>query len=236
MTVTPEIIERALSVTGAYDDFIEYSTWYNLLGIGTHIVNGSKIDINTWDLKVKFYKMLITINILEGVRFYGSFACSWAFCELKKMEGNAKIIELIARDENLHLAIVQNIIKFYKTGTDTEMQEVINSQEPVVYQMYDEAIQQEKDWAEYLFQKDSMIGLNATLLCDYIEYIANKRMKTIGLKPQYKQPHNPLSWTNHYLQSGNKQVAPMETEISSYVQGGGLKADITENTFDDFEL
>jgi len=241
ITNIKEITERTVSVTKYYDELIKYSSMYNLFGYGSFTVmqetgKSLTITITPYILKELLYKTMISVNILEGIRFYVSFACSWAFCELKKMEGNAKIIELIARDENIHLATTQNIIKHYRLSTDTDIIKIVKENENFVYKMYDDAINEEKAWAKYLFKDAAMIGLNTELLCDYVEYMANKRMRTIGLKQQYNQPHNPLSWTNNYLKSDNKQVAPMETEISTYIQGGGLKSDIDENTFDNFEL
>lgn len=242
ITNIKEIKDRALSVTEHYDELIRVSGLYNTLGFGKFSIKSDdidiplEIDITPYILKELLYKTMISVNILEGIRFYVSFACSWAFCELKKMEGNAKIIELIARDENLHLAITQNIIKHYRNSNDKDMIKIVKNNEDVVYKMYDDAVNQEKEWANYLFKDAAMIGLNAELLSDYVEFMANKRMRTVGLKQQYNQPHNPLSWTNNYLKSDNKQVAPMETEISAYIQGGGLKSDIDENSFEGFLL
>ena len=175
---------------------------------------------------------------MEGIRFYVSFACSFAFGELKLMEGSAKIISLIARDENLHLAISQNIINNYRLKeNDREMLQVIKETEQDVYDMYNVAVEQEKDWTKYLFREGSMIGLNDKLLDDYVEFMANKRMRAIGLKPQYDQPlsNNPLPWTTHWLNSRSLQNAPQETEIESYVVGG-IKQDVKKDSFKDFKL
>jgi ribonucleoside-diphosphate reductase beta chain len=178
------------------------------------------------------------VNILEGIRFYVSFACSFAFGELKLMEGSAKIISLIARDENLHLAVSQNMINNYRNKEgDKEMLKIIKENEQEVYKMYDEAVQQEKDWAKYLFDKGSMIGLNDKLLNQYVEFMANKRMKAIGLKAVYdvSSTNNPLPWTTHWLNSRGLQNAPQETEIESYVVGG-IKQDVEKDSFKGFKL
>ena len=187
---TPEIMKRAETVTEAYDKFIEYSHKYHLMGEGERK-----------ELKKLLYLTLVNVNILEGIRFYVSFACSFAFGELKLMEGSAKIISLIARDENLHLAVSQNIINNYrKHENDKEMLQIIKETEQEVYDMYDTAVQQEKEWAQFLFKDGSMIGLNDKLLNQYVEYMANKRMVARGLKPKYDQPrtNNPLRWTTHW--------------------------------------
>ena len=224
---TPEIMARAESVTESYDKFIEYAQRFHLTGKGTRR-----------ELKKQLYLNLINVNILEGIRFYVSFACSFAFGELKLMEGSAKIISLIARDENLHLAVSQNIINNYRTKeNDKEMLEIMKECEPQVYAMYDQAVQQEKDWAKYLFKDGSMIGLNDTLLNQYVEFMANRRMKAIGLTPPYEQSvrNNPLPWTQHWLNSRGLQNAPQETEIESYVVGG-IKQDVETNSFKGFQL
>jgi ribonucleotide reductase beta subunit family protein with ferritin-like domain len=224
---TPEIMARAKTVTESYDKFIDYAHKYYLTGKG---------DIK--ELKRLLYLTLINVNILEGIRFYVSFACSFAFGELKLMEGSAKIISLIARDENLHLAISQNMINNYrKKENDKEMLKIIRDNEDEVYKMYDEAVQQEKDWAKYLFREGSMIGLNDKLLNQYVEFMANKRLRAIGLTAQYDYPvtNNPLPWTQHWLNSRGLQNAPQETEIESYVVGG-IKQDLEKDSFKGFKL
>ena len=224
---TKEIISRADSVTKQYDDFIETGMRYQL---------GQKIS--SYELKKRFYKMLVSINILEGIRFYVSFACTFGFGELRLMEGSAKIISLIARDESQHLAISQHIIKNYqKYENDKEMLKVMKDCEEEVYEMYRQAVDEEKAWAKYLFKEGSMIGLSETLLCNYVEYIANKRLRGIGMNPLYdiSSRNNPLPWTQHWLSSRGQQNAPQETEIESYIIGG-INQDIEADTFGDFKL
>lgn len=237
---TPKILEDAGKITKHYDDFIQYGSWYNVLGEGHHeVVSDSghqNVDITLRELKKKFYLMLISINILEGIRFYVSFACSWGFAQQQhRMEGNAKIIKLICRDENLHLGVTQNILKRLPTDDPAFVSIIAECQEEVL-QMYTDAVQDEKDWAAYLFKDGSMLGLNEQLLCDYVEFIANRRMKVLGLPMLYKQPNDPLSWTKHWINSESVQVAPQETEITSYTVGA-VKQDLDEGvTFKDFKL
>jgi len=221
------ILERASSVTKTYDDFIQYASRFT---------NGLETDV--YKLKKLFWLMLVNINILEGIRFYVSFACTFAFGEIKLMEGSAKIIGFIARDESQHLAITQNIIKCYKTTEkDEEMLRIISETESEVEQMYINAVNEEKRWAKYLFEQGSMVGLNEKLLCDYIEWIANKRLRNLGMKPIYdiSSRNNPLPWTEHWLTSKNTQNAPQETEIESYVIGG-VKQDLTNNMIEGLSL
>jgi ribonucleotide reductase beta subunit family protein with ferritin-like domain len=232
------ILERAKSVTESYDDFIQSAQQYGVSDTWMHNLEGvsyAKDTIN--DVKRKLYRAVANVNILEGIRFYVSFACSFAFGELKLMEGSAKIISLIARDENQHLAITQNILNKWRDGDDPEMKQIAKEEEEWVYAMFDRAVNEEKKWADYLFKDGSMIGLNDKLLQQYVEWIANRRLKAIGLKPQYdiSANNNPLPWTQHWISSKGLQVAPQETEVESYVVGG-IKQDVKKDTFSGFKL
>ena len=233
-----KILERASSVTESYDTFINYAQeWAS----GNQWRNDSKgspsVEWTRKDLKKHLYRAVANVNILEGIRFYVSFACSFAFGELKVMEGSAKIISLIARDENQHLALTQNIINNWRKGDDPDMVEIIKEEEEWTYKMFDRAVDEEKKWADYLFKDGSMIGLNDKLLQQYVEWIANKRLRAIGLKPVYDIPakNNPLPWTEHWISSKGLQVAPQETEVESYVVGG-IKQDVKKDTFSGFKL
>jgi len=234
----PRILERAASVTGAYDDFINSAqTWGNgnMWQEDFRDSPSSKWEIK--DVKRKLYRAVANVNVLEGIRFYVSFACSFAFGELKLMEGSAKIISLIARDENQHLAITQNILNKWRQGDDPDMKQIMKEEEEWTYAMFDREVNEEKKWAEYLFKDGSMIGLNDKLLKNYVEWVANRRMKSIGLKPTYDIPakNNPLPWTEHWISSKGLQVAPQETEVESYVVGG-IKQDVKADTFSQFKL
>jgi ribonucleoside-diphosphate reductase beta chain len=229
-----EINECGDDITAYYDDLIEYSSWYNLLGEGKHKVNGKTIEIDLYELKKKLWMCLASVNVLEGIRFYVSFACSWAFAELKKMEGNAKIIKFIARDENVHLASTQQLMKLLPSD-DKDFVKISKECEPELIKMFEDAVEQEKQWADYLFKDGSMIGLNAQLLKEYVEWIAHKRMTAVGLPSSYKGGSNPLPWTQKWIAGGDVQVAPQETEISSYVVGG-TKQDVDSDTFKGFSL
>lgn len=233
-----KILERASSVTGAYDDFINSAQSYGNTNLWLHAVEGVPYaQEERYELKRKLYRAIANVNILEGIRFYVSFACSFAFGELKLMEGSAKIISLISRDENQHLVITQNILNKWREGDDPEMQQIAKEEEGWVRSAFENCVNEEKRWAEYLFKDGSMIGLNDKLLWNYVEWIANRRMKSIGLKPIYDVPakNNPLPWTEHWISSKGLQVAPQETEVESYVVGG-IKQDVKKDTFAEFKL
>ena len=232
------ILKRAETVTKAYDELISQAHIYDTGNLWRQDWKDSPTSMwEVKELKRKLYRAVMNVNILEGIRFYVSFACTFAFGELKLMEGSAKIISLIARDESQHLVITQNILKNWANGDDPEMLEIMQEEEENVYQMFKDTVEEEKDWAEYLFKDGSMIGLNAKLLDSYVEYIANRRMKSIGLKPIFDTPmsNNPLPWTQHWLNSKMMQNAPQETEIESYVIGG-IKQDVKKDTFAGFQL
>tara|TARA_A100001011_G_scaffold398884_1_gene504974 strand:+ start:6688 stop:7875 length:1188 start_codon:yes stop_codon:yes gene_type:complete len=232
------ILERAQSVTQAYDDFINGAHEYDQSNMWKDGWKGSYLsETTTYELKRKLFRAVANVNILEGIRFYVSFACSFAFGELKLMEGSAKIVSLIARDENQHLVITQQILNKWRDGDDPDMKKIYKEEEAWFYKTFENAVNQEKLWSEHLFKNGSMIGLNEKLLQQYVEWIANKRMKAVGLKPVYDiaQRANPLPWTQHWISSKGLQVAPQETEVESYVVGG-IKQDVKKDTFSGFKL
>jgi len=199
------------------------------------LIKDNNSATNRMDHKRSLYLCMLSANALEGIRFYVSFACSWAFAELKKMEGNAKIIKFIARDENVHLAATTTILK-KMVAEDKEMEKIAKKIEPEAVKLFVDVIEQEKAWAEYLFKDGSMIGLNSNILKEYIEWIGCKRMRALGLPCPYTVPKiNPLPWTEKWIGGGNVQVAPQETEISSYVVGG-VKQDVDDNTLKGLSL
>ena len=232
-----KILSRAKSVTAAYDDFINAAQQYGQGNWWKPDWESPNASSEQKELKRKLYLAVSNVNILEGIRFYVSFACSFAFGELKLMEGSAKIISLIARDENQHTVLTQQMIKAWQKGDDPMMLEIMEEEKDTVIGMFRNAVEEEKEWAQYLFKDGTMIGLNDKLLIKYVEWICNKRMRAIGLDPIYDAPirNNPLPWTEHWISSKGLQVAPQETEVESYVVGG-IKQDMKKNAFSGFKL
>jgi ribonucleoside-diphosphate reductase beta chain len=224
----PEITECAGDISKYYDELI----WMN--NLSPRARDNIFDEPTNYGHKKTLWLALMSVNILEGVRFYVSFACSWAFAEVKKMEGNAKIIKLIARDENLHLAGTQQLLKAL-TKEDQDFAKITEETKDECVQLFVDAVNQEKAWASYLFKDGSMIGLNEHLLSEYIEWIANKRMTAVGLPITYKGGSNPLPWTQKWISGSDVQVAPQETEITSYISGG-VKKDVNNDTFKGFSL
>ena len=213
-----EIVDCAKDISLYYDDLIKMNSALSY----DNYVSSPYME---YDHKKALWMALMSVNILEGIRFYVSFACSWAFAELKKMEGNAKIIKLIARDENLHLASTQQLLKALPTD-DPDFATIRNETKDACVAMFKSAAEQEMKWAEYLFKDGSMIGLNKELLSDYVEWITNRRLLAVGLPLIYKTGSNPLPWTQKWISGGEVQVAPQETQITSYIVGG-VKKDVS---------
>lgn len=231
-----EIVKRAEAVTRLYDELIELNSVYTVHGEGLHTLDGRVFDCSLRNLKRKVYLTMVSVNVLEAIRFYVSFACSFAFAERAVMEGNAKVIKLIARDEALHLTGTQHILNIMASGADDpEFKGIAEECREEAIEIFREAAEQEKEWASYLFKDGSMIGLNAKILCDYVEYITNVRMKALSFPELFEPRQNPLPWMNAWLTSDNVQVAPQESEISSYLVGQIDNA-VEDGDFDDFDL
>ena len=228
---------RAGDISSYYDDLIRDAMLHAQLGAGSHTINGVVHQIDVYQLKKKMYLCLMNVNILEAIRFYVSFACSFAFAERKLMEGNAKIIRLIARDEALHLTGTQHLLNIMRSGQDDpDFAKIAKETEQECFEMFKTAALQEKQWAEYLFRDGSMIGLNKDILSQYVEYITNIRMSAIGLKPAFENAKsNPIPWINTWLSSDTVQVAPQEVELSSYLVGQ-INAEVSLDDLSGIEL
>ena len=234
--VNPAILKRASSISKYFDEVILTTQLLQSQGEGTFEIEGKNIEVNSRKLKERLFLAICSVNALEAIRFYVSFACSFAFAERELLEGNAKIIKLIARDEALHLTGTQHMLNNWRTGKDDpEMRAISEELSDQGLQIFMDVVEQEKEWAQYLFKDGSMIGLNAEILNQYIEYVANQRLSAIGFSPQFDIKSNPLPWMNAYLVSDNVQVAPQETEISSYLVGQ-VDSSVDADDFDDFDL
>lgn len=225
IVLNDNIIGRAKHTIKYYDEFVNAANQYR--------AETGKVSLD--ELKEKLVLCVASINALEGLSFYASFACSFAFAEQGLMVGNANEISLIARDEALHLAITQNILKKWASGQDDPiMKTIYHDKLDEIRAIYENIIEQEREWSAYLFKDGSLLGLNEKILNDYVEYMAGKRMKNLGIKTGYSSK-NPLSWTEKYLTSSDLQVSPQETEVTSYTIGG-IKNDLEDMDFSPFKL
>lgn len=236
IVINPAILKRASSISKYFDDVILLTQLLQSQGEGTYTVEGKSVVVTTRKLKEALFLAVCSVNALEAVRFYVSFACSFAFAERELLEGNSKIIKLIARDETLHMQGTQTILNLWADGKDDpEMQIVSKEMKQAGLQIFLDVVDQEKEWADYLFKDGGMIGLNAAIIKQYIEYLSNQRLIAIGHKPPFKITSNPIPWINSYLVSDNVQVAPQESEISSYLVGQ-VDSSLDKNEFDEFSL
>jgi ribonucleoside-diphosphate reductase beta chain len=188
------------------------------------------------DIKTEIFNSLLSTQITEGLAFYTSFVCSFFFGAKGKMEGNSKIIKLIARDENLHVAVTQNVLSYLRDNEDEGFQHIVKANEQKIYDAYGIAVETEKKWADYLFSNGGLLGLNAQILKSYVEWLANNRLTSLGYKKIFDTKKNPLgSWYDMFMNSDKVQVAPQETGITSYKIGArNTQVDVSE--FSSIEL
>ena len=241
IVVNEEIQKRASDIAMYYDDLIHAVQFMQLHGLEQNDIEyvnikGEKETLTLRNIKKKLYLCICSVNALEAIRFYVSFACTFAFAERDLLEGNAKILKLIARDEALHLNSTQQILNLWADGRDDpEMAEISVECFAEGREIFIKAAEQEKEWAEYLFKDGSMIGLNEAILCQYVEYISNQRLQAIGYEPVFEVKTNPIPWINNWLVSDNVQDAPQEAEISSYLVGQ-INSKIDTDDLGAFEL
>lgn len=234
--INEHILKRASDIAKYFDDVILTTQLLQSQGDGSYEVEGRTIKVSERKLKERLYLCMCSVNALEAVRFYVSFACSFAFAERELLEGNSKIIKLIARDESVHLTGTQHMLNLWAEGKDDpEMAEISETLKDEGLQIFMDVVEQEKAWADYLFKDGSMIGMNSEILKQYVEYIANQRLIAIGHSAPFATKTNPLPWINSYLVSDNVQVAPQESEISSYLVGQ-IDSELDNDEFDDFDL
>ena len=174
------------------------------------------------ELKRAVLRLIITINILEGVRFYSGFATIWALNKSQGyVEGTSKNLKLICRDENVHLQLTQMIIKLLKKEEQEGFTKIYRDMEPEIAEMFRDCYEEECDWIDYIFSQGSILGLNAEISKHYIEYILNKRLRAIGLPIMFQgRSTNPIPWVEKYIEFSDNEVLPQETEIVNYISGG----------------
>jgi ribonucleoside-diphosphate reductase beta chain len=211
-----EILERAELIRNNYD---------KILG-----------DDDKKDIKQKIFDCILSVNVMEGLVFYVSFACSFYFGYRGKMEGNAKIIKFIQRDEALHFSTTQNLLKILATEEKEGFVSLVKKNEDKVYEIYKQATENETEWAKYLFSKGNLLGLNEEVMTGYTKWLCDNRLRSLGYKKIYNQKENPISgWLDSYMDSSKVQVAPQETEISSY-KIGARDTSISDDDFADIKL
>lgn len=232
-----DIFDEILEIDQIVELAEDIAVYYDALHIWNCKRELKTEDYDEYEHKKAIYLALVSWNALESTRFYVSFACSWAFAESGRMVGNADIIKLIARDEERHKLLTNRIIKLLAKD-DPDFEKIIKELEGQATEIFVSVIEQEKRWAEYLFKDGGMIGLNAGIIKDYVEWLGSVNMKAIKLDSPYNRvKNNPIPWINSWINSASVQVAPQETELTSYLNGIILKdtTDMDKKDLFDFD-
>lgn len=214
----PEITRMSASISKPYNDaykaIIEYE--YRTL-------NNLEIPEEFFTaLKKHVVRLLVSINILEGVRFYPGFSIIWALNKGQSyVEGTSKNLKFICRDENIHLSISQKIIQLLKTKEEEGFKDIFTEMEDEIFNMYQDAYNEESQWLEYLFSQGSFIGLNLDIAKEYLKYVINRRVKAIGYNNMFANcSKNPIPWIESYINMDKVEILPQEGEVTNYVSGG----------------
>ncbi len=213
----PLLMKHAGSISGPYNELFKHVIDY-LYKQQNNIPTDEKYMKK---LKKQVVRALINVNILEGIRFYSGFASIWAITEGEGIiAGTSRILRLICRDENQHLALTQKIINILRKTKDEGFVEIFEEMEEEITEMYMTAISEEFEWADLLYSKGSVVGLNAVIIKDYLMYLTHTRTKAIGIKGIYPtHTKNPLPWIEAWITESATEGTPQEDEITDYVQG-----------------
>ncbi|QFR55656.1 ribonucleotide reductase B subunit [Yersinia phage JC221] len=245
----PAIMKRAASITKYYDDLIANCHELKNLSLKlerlkehgyiddheTVVHYKQKHKEQLRDCKVALYLCLHAVNALEAIRFYVSFSFTFNFAELGIMEGNAKIMRLIARDEALHQKSTQSIIRLMQMGKDDpEMAEIAYQYEEEATKIFMEVVEQEIEWAEHLFSVGEVDNISLKSTTAYVKHLADQRMRAVGLSSPFGITENPYPWMKKYLSSDTLQVAPQEVEVSSYLVGN-LNTEISDESYSEWQ-
>ncbi len=180
----------------------------------------SLLHTDSKDPKEEIFRTVLALQIAEGILFYVSFACSFWFGYRGIMKGNADIIKLIAKDEDLHVAITQNIMRRWRMDPSEGFQEVMVRNEQVIYDAYRLAVKHEKDWASHLFSKGSLLGLNEDILHGYVEWLGNIRLRSLGYEMIFETKKNPIGgWIKEFTHGDETEPAPQEKNLTDYEKG-----------------
>ncbi|WBM23469.1 ribonucleotide reductase of class Ia [Escherichia phage PNJ-6] len=244
------IMKRAESIGKYYDDvLVKTRHWENQkeftelakasIGADLQLERAIKQEAAAKrDLMKSLYLCLHVINALEAIRFYVSFACTFNFHKnMEIMEGNAKIMKFIARDEQLHLKGTQYIIRQLQSGADgDEWVQIAKECEQEAVNIFMEVNRQEKEWAAHLFKDGTCPGINTQSMCAFVDYLTVSRMKQCGLPcPITDAPtKHPYPWIREYLNSDLVQAAPQEVEISSYLVAQ-IDNDVDQNVINSYK-
>lgn len=241
----PAIMKRAESIGQYYDDVLVKIREYedakesfsrsseNEFDLDAYSDSISYVEETKRNLMDSLYLCMHCVNALEAIRFYVSFACTFSFAERGLLEGNAKIMKFIARDEQLHLKGTQYIIRQWQTGADgDEWKQIAEELEDEATKIFLDVVEQEKEWVDHLFAMGAIPGLSPEILKTYVEYLADSRMRAAGLKSPFSVRRHPLPWMRKWLNSDEVQNAAQEVEIMYLVSQ--VNTDLTDDDYNRF--
>jgi len=213
----PELMTLAKSISDPYDEAYELIIEMQYKIIKNHPLTPEFMK----SLKRATLKLIVVINILEGVRFYSGFATIWALNKSQGLvEGTSKNLKLICRDENIHLQMTQMILKLLKKEPEEGFVDIYEEMLPEIELLFEECYKEECSWIDYKFSQGSILGLNAEISKHYIEYIINKRRKALGMKVQFQgRSTNPIPWVESYINFSDNEILPQEAVIINYISG-----------------
>lgn len=241
----PAIMKRAESIGQYYDDVLVKIREYedakesfsrsseNEFDLDAYSDSISYVEETKRNLMESLYLCMHCVNALEAIRFYVSFACTFSFAERGLLEGNAKIMKFIARDEQLHLKGTQYIIRQWQTGVDgDEWKQIAEELEGEATKIFLDVVEQEKEWVDHLFAMGAIPNLSPEILKTYVEYLADSRMRAAGLKSPFSVRRHPLPWMRKWLNSDEVQNAAQEVEIMYLVSQ--VNTDLTDDDYNRF--
>ena len=201
----------------------EYNKLYNLVIDYVKATNSGKTVSEEFmhSLKRQLILAWVSVNILEGIRFYPGFAAVWGITEFTgRIPGTSLILQLIARDENQHMALTQWVLNKMRKDDSEGFTEIFKEVTPEIYDMYWKACEEECEWTDLLYSEGSLLGLNAEIGKQYIKYLVNQRLKAIGLRPIYPEmTRNPIPWVEKWLEFSKIEGALQEEEAIDYKMG-----------------
>lgn len=228
----PELLELTNSIKNPFE-----RAYFNVI----NYIYKTQRDIEltheeTIELYDSILMVIIEINTLEGIRFYTGFAAIWALTEGQKyIPGTSENLCFISRDENIHLALTQHLLKNLKKKDEEGFKEYYKAATERIQARYIEVFREEVKWVDYLFSQGSYLGMNANILKQYLTFITIKRMKAVGIKvtKEMLDGHwcvvNPIPWVDKYINMDSVEKLPQEENVLNYVTGG-VNQDVDEST------
>ncbi len=240
-------MDRLEAITREFDKLSQLAALHTLIELNsiTHyeacIISNSDIDMDDdaeeifkYACKKQLVKAFASLYALESIQFFASFACTFKLADEKVMSGTADLLKLIAKDEALHTRFTMEILNTLKR--DEEFAPIFDELVPFFEEVMYEIVGAEYKWADYLFSEGrKMVGLNAVLMKEYVDYLATGAFAAVGMKYNKPMSEHPLPWVEFYLNPSMVQVAPQERDNGNYrvgqIDGDMSGVDLSEYEF-----